>query len=217
MNMRRLARWIGALLLSALLMLTAVLFVLYTPITQNRLAQWTAAWLTKQTGMEIVVEQVRLQFPLHFEVERFRIGDFLRVESLSTDIRLRPLTQHVVKVNYVSAKDISIQTDTLVHATARQLRIDDIAYDWVGREMRVQSILLDDGDMMLRSSTAPRYPRSMIARLPLTFTVSRIVLRHLRTDYANAQMGLQAVTDRVILHSITADTTAHITLTDADI
>lgn len=212
MNTKRLVRWVEILLISALLMPTAVLFVLYTPLTQNIVAQWATAWLTKQTGMEIKVEQVSLQFPLRIEVRDLRIGTLLSTEGLDANIRLRPLMRGVIKIDYISAKNIAIHTDTLNNISTERLRADDISYNLNERKAHIRRVLLDEGNAVLYSSASPQPRVTRFNRLPLSLTIADIQLLHIAASYTNTQMEISSWTDRIALHDIAVDTVLQVSL-----
>ena len=212
MNTKRLVRWVEILLISALLMPTAVLFVLYTPLTQNIVAQWATAWLTKQTGMEIKVEQVSLQFPLCIEVRDLRIGTLLSTEGIDANIRLRPLMRGVIKVDYISVKNIAIHTDTLNNISTERFRADDISYNLNERKAHIRRVLLDEGNAVLYSSASPQPRVTRFNRLPLSLTIADIQLLHIAASYTNTQMEISSWADRIALHDIAVDTVLQVSL-----
>lgn len=217
MKTRRLVRCIGILLLIAVLTPSTAILILYTPLTSRVATRWVSAWLTKHSGVEIDVEQVKLLFPLRVEVEGLRVGEQLHVERFSANIRLRPLRQGVVKADYAGFRGIHIHTGTLTDIAIDRLRVDNFVYDWYEREGCAHRILLDEGDISLHESPTPHTPSNENIRLPLTLNVSHTVLRHIRVGYIGPQMEVNAVVDCTTLHNIIADTTMHMTLTSADI
>lgn len=217
MNTRRLVRWVGILLLIALLTPTAVLLVLYIPPIQEAASQWAAAWLTRQTGMNVQMASLRIQFPLRIEIRELRAGTLLSIERLDTRIRLRPLMEGVLKADYISARGIGYHADTLTGTvltdiTARRFSADDIAYDWHGRRAHAHRIRLTQGYVNMHGHRASRKGSGTPHRLPLSVTVTDIQLRDIMAGYATAQMELSGAVGEIALHRVAVDTTLHVSL-----
>ena len=163
MKLKRLVRWTGTLFATAMLLLVVAMLMLYVPPIQDAIAQWTAKLFTQQMGTKIEVEKVRIQFPLRIKVEGLRADSLLDIESLATDIRLRPLMQGTIEASYVSARGISIHIDTpkastQVSITAQRLSANNIAYHVHERKAYVQRLLLSDGYATLQERTN-RHPK----------------------------------------------------------
>ena len=99
MSFKRLTRWAGILLATALLVPTAVLLMLYTPFTQKAVTRWAVTQISHRTGMEVGIREMRLQFPLRIKLEGVHIGQIADIEQASADIRLRPLLRSVIKAD----------------------------------------------------------------------------------------------------------------------
>ena len=219
-NFKRLIRWGGILLLTVLLIPTAVLLVLYTPPLQQAIGKRGTAWLTEQTGIEI--GGLRVRYPLQIEIWELRVGGVLNIDRLSTNIRLRPLLQGVIKADYISARGIGYHSDTLTAAmptciVAQQLRINDIAYNWRKRDGHIRHVLLADGDVRLLGNTQRQTKDNGFLRLPLSLSIADIRLRRIEASYTDDQMQLQSVIDKIALHDIAVDTTTNIVLQKAEI
>ena len=222
MKLKRLVRWTGTLFATAMLLLVVAMLMLYVPPIQDAIAQWTAKLFTQQMGTKIEVEKVRIQFPLRIKVEGLRADSLLDIESLATDIRLRPLMQGTIEASYVSARGISIHIDTpkastQVSITAQRLSANNIAYHVHERKAYVQRLLLSDGYATLQESTIPPKEDTTTNGLPLSLNVSEIQLLRVGTDYLSSQMSLQGIAGQISLYEAAVDTTLSATLLSAEI
>ena len=206
MNTRRIVRWMRALLISALLIPTAVLFVLYTPLTQNAIAQWAIAWLTQETGMEIKVKKVKLQFPLNIEMRDLHIDTLLSIGAIDADVHLRPLMRGIIRADYVSAKDITIHTQTLTDISAGRFRADKVSYHLQERRIHIHRMLIDESYSTLHnsSSTQPRDPGPN--DFPLSISITDIQLQHIGVSYTDDTVAFSGWADHIALHDLAVDT-----------
>lgn len=213
-KMKRRIRWGSILLLTALLLPAAVLFMLYLPPIQDAARRWSTAWLTEQTGIEIRIGSVHLLFPLRLEVSNLEVGELLSIERFATNIRFGPLMQGTIYADFVSARGISFRGDTTARANihAQRLRADDIVYRWSERQLRIQDILVTEGDIAVQGGGHSMVKDSVPFRLPLGVAVSRVRLRRMAADYADEQMQMGATAGNITLRSIVADTATVVSL-----
>lgn len=113
--------------MSAPILLFVILAVmLYLPPVQNWLVRHVADYASRQTGMDISVERVKLVFPLDLGVEGFKMiqpNDSLPdvkdtiadVGRLVVDVRLSPLFKKKVEIDALELNDVKLNTDGLVH------------------------------------------------------------------------------------------------------
>ena len=211
---RRLRRWGGILLLTALLLPAAVLSVLYLPPIQDAARRWSTAWLTERTGMDIHIGEIRLRFPLRIEVREVQVGKLLSMEEFATHIRLRPLLQGTIRAYYVSAKGTDFLGDTTRAAavSAQRFRAEGIAYRWRERKLHIRHIHLSEGDIALRrgDTETPRAPTTF--QFPLTLSISHTQLQGIAADYTDERMQLQATAGDITLQRIAADTAMQVSL-----
>lgn len=202
------------LLLAALLLPTAVLFMLYLPPIQEAARRWSTAWLTERTGTEIHIGEIHLLFPLRIEVRDVQVGKLLSMEELATHIRLRPLLQRTIRADYVSAHGIDFQSDTTgaVAVSAQRLRAEGIAYRWDERKLHIRHIHLAGGDITVHGSSLPTPKGSTTFRIPLTVTVSHTQLRSIAAGYTSEQLRLSTTAEDITLRGVAADTTTQLSL-----
>ena len=221
MKCRRLVRRMGILLMTMLLLPIVALFLLYTSPIQYAVTQWAVMWLTQQMGMNIEVERVRIQFPLHIKIEELHIGEILHIKSLDTGLRLRPLMQGFIEADYVNAKDISIHTDTLT-ATAqmsistKRFKADHIVYHLREHKAYIQHILLADGYVTAHKRTAPS-KKTTKSKFPLALNVSEIQLLRIGGNYLSPQMSLQGTAERISINELAIDETIQASLLSTEI
>ena len=219
MSFKKLARWAGILLATALLTPTAVLIMLYTPFTQKRLTQWATIQLSHQTGIEIEIQELRLQFPLRIELKGVHIGQIADIRHVGTNIRLRPLLQGVIEADYISIQDVNICTDTLKGASisSQHVRADGISYDWHKRHAHLQRLYLANGNTILYEPTSPATKRTPLERLPISLTISNVKATHINTSYNTPEAKLQSSVEIITLHEVGADTAMNLSLQSAKI
>ena len=99
--------------------------LLYIPPIQNWLVGQVTSYASKQTGMEISVERVKLAFPLDLCVVGFKVlqpNDSLpnkkdtiaNVRNLVADVQLWPLLRQKVEIDAFELNDVKLNTADLV-------------------------------------------------------------------------------------------------------
>lgn len=169
--------------------------------------------------MEIGLAQMRIRYPLRMELSGLRVGTMLSIGHMEADIRLRPLIDRTLRVDVVTARDISIHTSARDTTTflAEHLRADDIAYQWDEREISIRRILLADSDMKLSGSTPPQPKDSSPNGLPFSLSIADIQIHHIGASYSNAQVSLQSEASHIAIHDIAVDTAIRASLQNARI
>lgn len=71
--MRKLLKWLGIAVLTPVLLFIILAAMLYLPPIQNWVAQKVTAIASEQTGMEISVGHVSLEWPLDLSIDDFRM------------------------------------------------------------------------------------------------------------------------------------------------
>ena len=221
MKFGRLARRVGILLLTMLLLPIVALLMLYTPLIQHAATQWVGMLLTQQIGIKVEVERVRIQFPLRIKVEDLHIGEYLQIKVLDTDLRLRPLKQGFIEADYVSAKDINIRTDTLTSAaqiniSTKRFKADNIVYHLRERKAHIHRVFLADGYVTLYKRTAPSR-KDTISKFPLSLNISEIQLLRIGGNFLSSQINLQGTMGSISLNEVAIDKTTQTSLLSAEI
>lgn len=207
--------------MTTLLLPVAALLLLYIPPIQHAATQWTATWLTQRIGIKVEVESVRLQIPLRIRIEGLHVGTLLGIESLGTDIRLRPLMKGIAMADYVSAQGISIRTDTSAskiqaNVSVQKFRADNIAYHLHERKAYAHHLSLADGYVLLHKRDTSEKKRGQKG-FPLSLSVSDIQLLRIGADYLDPRRNLQGEAERISLHEAVIDTATQVSLRSAEI
>ena len=98
--MKKRLKWAGVVLLSPVLLFLLLAALLYVPAIQNWVAQRVVSYVSEQTGMEISVEHVDLDFPLDLGLDGLRIvkpdasgrrDTIADIQRAVADVKLWPL------------------------------------------------------------------------------------------------------------------------------
>lgn len=118
--MKKAFKWISFILLTPLAIILAVGILIYIPPFQNWLAKKTASIVSKQTGMQINLDKVAIQFPLDLQLERLYVlqqpDTLLSIKKAWVDLNLEHLLQKKVGVNSVLLEggilNLNLDTET---------------------------------------------------------------------------------------------------------
>lgn len=214
---KKLKRWAGIFLATALLLPTAMLLMLYIAPIQQIAKRQVTQWLTTLTGVEIQVKSVHIHFPLRVEFQRVSIGTLFSVEQFTTNIHLRPLIHGSIEADYIEATNIRLYTETKTGLTqiggsAERFRANDISYKWNERKVDIHDILLAKSYISIHDSVSSSSRSDFPRQLPIAFAISKLQLHHVATDYANTKALLKAAADNIILHDIAAESTMQLSL-----
>jgi hypothetical protein len=113
--MKKALGWIGLVLLSPVLLFLTTTILLYVPAVQNWAVDRAATLASQQTGLNISVDHVDLDFPLDLGLEGVRVvrpeGDTIAdIHRLVADVELWPLLDGTVVVKELSVSDARINT-----------------------------------------------------------------------------------------------------------
>jgi len=125
--MRKVALWVGAVLLTPVLLFVILTVLLYLPPVQNWAVQKVAAVASEKTGMAISVDRVGLSFPLDLSVSGFKailpndslpqVRDTIAdVGNLVVNVSLRPLFSKRVVINTLDLRSTKLNTAGFVAA-----------------------------------------------------------------------------------------------------
>ena len=125
MQRKKILKWGIGIVLTPILLFIILAISLYLPPVQNWLVKQVASYASKQTGMEISVERVKLAFPLDLCVVGFKMlqpNDSLPhkkdtiadVGSLVVDVQLWPLLKQKVEIDALELNDVKLNTAGLV-------------------------------------------------------------------------------------------------------
>ena len=159
--MKRLFKWIGIVLLSPVLLFLILAALLYVPPIQNWVAQRVVAYVSEQTGMEITVDHVDLDFPLDLGIDGVRvinspdtIADIGRVVA---DVQFWPLLDGRVVLNALELHQARLNTvnfidDMRLQGTIGSLTLSSPGIDPTLMEMDLRHPSLKDADLRVYMS-----------------------------------------------------------------
>lgn len=164
--------WIGIVLLTPVLLFVILTVLLYLPPVQNWAVQKVTAYASEETGMDISVDRVSLEFPLDLGVEGFRVirwNDTLPqardtvadVEKLVVDVRLRPLLKKKVVINALELNGAKVNTVNLIPAahiagSLGRLSVSGRSIDLGREQVDLGDVKLSDADVYVAlSDTVP--------------------------------------------------------------
>ena len=170
--MMKALKWVLIAILAPILFFLILAVLLYLPPVQNWAVKHVAAYASKQTGMEISVGHVNLEFPLDLgldEVKAIQQNDSLPqvkdtvadVGHLVVDVQLLPLLKKKIQIDEFDIRRLKVNTTNFIpsariKANVGRLRLQAHGID-LGREhVSVDNALLQDGDVDIAlSDTVP--------------------------------------------------------------
>ena len=128
--MRKFLKWSAIVLLSPVVLLLILAALLYVPFIQNWVAQRVAQYASEQTGMQISVEHVDLDFPLDLGIDGVRIvrpsmpsDTIADIGRAVADVRLWPLLKGNVVLDALELREAKLNTMDMIGDTRLQGRI----------------------------------------------------------------------------------------------
>ena len=115
-------KWTIAALFAPVLLFLLLTFLIYLPPVQNWLVGQVAAYASEQTGMEISIDRVNLEFPLDLGIDGFRMiqgnDTIADVGHAVVDVELLPLFNSQVVIDKLELADVKVNTADFIE-TAR--------------------------------------------------------------------------------------------------
>ena len=152
--MKRQLKWIGAVLMVPVLLIALLAVVLYVPPVQNWAVKQVARVASQKTGMDISVERVRLEFPLHLGIDGVKV---LRLDSLTmqhdtvawvtkahVDVQLKPLFDKRVEIDKLDLQGVSFNTTDFVDAARVKGTLGRLTMQSHGIDLRSETLKLNE-------------------------------------------------------------------------
>lgn len=206
--MKKRLRWIGLALLSPFLLIALLAVALYLPPVQQWAVNQVASYASKQTGMRISVDKVRLRFPLDLGVEGIKaikrndslpqVKDTVAyVKTLVVNVQLRPLLHKQVMVNELSFRQLTLNTGTFIPAARVKGKVERLSVKAHGIDLgketvRVNDALLDGARLMVALSDS--VPPDTTTSEP---TKWRFVIDNLRLKSSRVALRMPGDTVRI--------------------
>ena len=123
--MKKVLKWMGIAVLTPLLLFIILAALLYLPPVQNWMVQKVTAIASEETGMEISVDHVNLEFPLDLGIDNVRVlhqNDSLPqvkdtiadIRKLVVDVKLLPLFNLQVVIDELALQQAKINTNGFI-------------------------------------------------------------------------------------------------------
>ncbi len=152
---KKILKWSVGIVLTPILLFTILAVLLYLPPVQNWLVKQVTAYASKQTGMEISVERVKLVFPLDLGVEGFKMiqqNDSLPqvkdtiadVKQLVVNVQLWPLLKKQVEIDALEFNDVKLNTADFVHEARVKGRIGRLYLQSHGIDLGKESVKVNE-------------------------------------------------------------------------
>ena len=161
-RMKKVLKWTGLAVLIPVLLVVVLAVLLYVPPVQEWAVKHVARIASEETGMDISVEHVRLEFPLRLGMEGVKV---LRTDSLTqqtdtvamigravVDVQLKPLLDSRVEVDELDLQSVAFNTtdfvkDAWVKGTVGRLSLQSHGIDLKGKTLRLDDALLADANV----------------------------------------------------------------------
>ena len=172
MQRRNIVKLIVGIVLTPFLLFIILAILLYVPPIQNWAVKQVTSYASKQTGMDISVDHVKLVFPLDLGIEGFKMiqqNDSLPavkdtvadVKRLVVDVQLWPLFKKKVEVDALEFNNLKFSTTNFVHearvkGNIGQLYLKSHGIDLGKETIKVNDALLADANVNVElSDTVP--------------------------------------------------------------
>ncbi len=192
--MKKKFRWIGLAVLAPFLLIALLAIALYLPPVQNWAVRQVTAYASRQTGMQISIDHVRLRFPLDLGVEGVKVikqNDSLpqvrdtvaAIKTLVVDVQLLPLFHKQVMVDELNFTKMKVNTSTFIHEARiagdiGQMKLKAHGIDLAKELVNVDNALLADARLQVELSdtvasdttSSPNYWKIKVAGLKIKNT-----------------------------------------------
>ncbi|MGI6224341.1 MAG: translocation/assembly module TamB domain-containing protein [Prevotella sp.] len=170
--MNKALKWILIAILAPILFILILAVLLYIPPVQNWAVKHVAAYASRQTGMEISVGHVNLEFPLDLGLDEVKViqqNDSLpqvkdtvaHVGHLVADVQLLPLFKKQIQIDEFDLRRVKVNTTNFIHSlrikgTVGRLNLQAHGIDLSKEHVHVDNALLQDGNIDIAlSDTVP--------------------------------------------------------------
>ena len=155
MQRRNIVKLIVGIVLTPFLLFIILAILLYVPPIQNWAVKQVTSYASKQTGMDISVDHVKLVFPLDLGIEGFKMiqqNDSLPavkdtvadVKRLVVDVQLWPLFKKKVEVDALEFNNLKFNTTNFVHEARVKGNIGQLYLKSHGIDLGKETIKVND-------------------------------------------------------------------------
>ena len=137
-------------LLTPILLFIILTALLYFPPVQNWAVKQVTAYASRETGMHISIDRVRLAFPLDLEVDGFKMikstippDTIADVKRLIADVQLLPLLRGQVEIDALELNDAKINTTDFIPAACIRGNIGRLYLQSHGIDLKAEHVKVD--------------------------------------------------------------------------
>ena len=117
--MKKFFLWAGLVLLSPILLFTVLTVLLYLPPVQNWAVDRVATMVSRQTGLQIAIDHIDLDFPLDLGVDGLLVvrptqDTIAKIDRLVAHVELLPLADGKIVVNELMLSNAQVDTYDLI-------------------------------------------------------------------------------------------------------
>uniref|UniRef100_A0AB33JEA2 Translocation/assembly module TamB domain-containing protein n=1 Tax=Prevotella sp. GTC17260 TaxID=3236796 RepID=A0AB33JEA2_9BACT len=156
--MKKKLKWVAVIILTPILLFVILALLLYFPPFQNWAVARVAAYASEQTGMEISVEHVSLEFPLDLGVEGIKVirqNDSLPqqkdtvadIRKVVVDVQLWPLLKKQVQIDELAFSQLKVNTTDFIHEARVKGIIGELNLKAHGIDLKAESVKIEDANL----------------------------------------------------------------------
>ena len=155
--MKKLLKWLGAIVLTPILLFIILVILLYIPPIQNWVAQKVAAYASEETGMDISVGHVSLKFPLDLTVDDFLMiktdsvtgarDTIADVGQLVASVQALPLLKGKVEVDALEFNRLKLYTNGFIPSARIKGELDRLYVESHGIDLKMDSVFVNTAQL----------------------------------------------------------------------
>lgn len=202
-----------------LLLPVVVVMLCYTSPVQYFAREWGSRQLTERLGYAVAIGEFRLRFPLRISLADVHVAELGSVESVSLRLRAFPLMQGKAVMDYLTAKNLMVRTDTLTSAMEiisdiQRVQLDELEYVCATHELHLRDVSLNGGDVQLLQhvSNVENKDSTSVKRMPLSLHAGTIRLEDMDVEYHAGAMQIAARAEQLCLSESVVDSTIAVSL-----
>lgn len=164
MKIRKIAKIAAVTVLIPIVLFLLLAVLIYIPAVQNAIVTQVTEIASEQSGMDIRVGKVRLQFPLDLSIEDVKVlkpnprtnrrDTIADIRSVVADVKLMPLFRGNVDIDNFTFNDASVNTSDLIASTIIKGNIGKFylqsrGIDLTNDSVTINSASLDNADVTI--------------------------------------------------------------------
>ena len=156
--MKKTLKWIGIVIATPFVLLLLLNLLIYLPPVQKYLVNKAVNVASKELGLQVSIDDVRLSFPMDLVLTNFvaiqNQDTVLAVGKLTADIQVLPLIRQVVNIDGLDLRDVKVNTLDLIDAvdikgTLPHFYLKSHGINWGSETIVVNEALIDGADICI--------------------------------------------------------------------